>query len=70
MTDIIVDAIVDSLKLFPFLFLIYAVIEVLEHNTAIGKKGGVLPGESGASSGRLDGYRSPMRVFGDVRQTV
>ena len=40
MTDIIVDAIVDSLKLFPFLFLIYAVIEVLEHNTAIGKKGG------------------------------
>ena len=29
MTDIIVDAIVDSLKLFPFLFLIYVVIEVL-----------------------------------------
>ena len=55
MTDIIVDAIVDSLKLFPFLFLIYAVIEVLEHNTAIGKKGGVLQGNLAPFLGALTG---------------
>ena len=55
MTEIIVDAIIDSLKLFPFLFLIYAVIEVLEHNTSLGKKGGVLQGNFAPVLGALTG---------------
>lgn len=55
MTEIIVDAIVDSLKLFPFLFLIYAFIEFLEHNTSIGKKGGVLQGNLAPLLGALTG---------------
>ncbi len=35
--DVLVDALWDTLKLFPFLFLLYVLIEVMEHNTGVGK---------------------------------
>lgn len=37
MWDVVLDALLDTLKLFPFLFLLYLLIEVMEHNTGVGK---------------------------------
>ena len=34
MTDTIIDAIIDSLKLLPFLFITYLIMEYLEHKTS------------------------------------
>lgn len=33
--DVVLDALLDTLKVFPFLFLIYILIELLEHRTSI-----------------------------------
>lgn len=55
MTEILLEAIVDSLKLFPFLFLIYVVIEVVENTTALGKHSGVLRGSFAPVLGALTG---------------
>ena len=33
--EIIFDALWDTLKIFPFLFLIYVIIEILEHRTTL-----------------------------------
>ncbi len=45
MWDVVLDAFLDTLKLFPFLFVLYILIEFLEHMTAIGKPNGVLSGK-------------------------
>lgn len=42
--EVITDALLDTLKLFPFLFLLYILVELMEHNTKIGKPNGALSG--------------------------
>ena len=37
MWDVALDALIDTLKLFPFLFLLYILIELMEHKTKVGK---------------------------------
>ena len=44
MTDVILDALIDTLKLFPFLLLIYVLIEVIEHRTKLTQNAKVLQG--------------------------
>lgn len=44
MGEVFLDALLDSLKLFPFLVLIYIIIEILEHRTNISKNKNVLRG--------------------------
>ncbi len=44
MPHVILDAFLDTLKLFPFLLLSYVVIELLEQKTDLGKPGGKLSG--------------------------
>ena len=36
-TEVLLDAFLDTLKLFPFLFLLYILIELLEHNTGVSR---------------------------------
>ena len=48
MADVLLDAVLDSLKIFPFLFLLYVLIEFLEHRTDVTRhenllKGGIAP---------------------------
>lgn len=43
--DVILDALKDTAILFPFLFLMYVLIELLEHNTAAGKPNRALAGK-------------------------
>lgn len=45
MWDVVLDALLDTLKLFPFLFLLYLLIELLEHKTRVGKPSGALSGK-------------------------
>lgn len=45
MGEVFLDALLDSLKLFPFLFLIYIIIEILEHRTNISRNSNVLRGK-------------------------
>ena len=40
--EVIADALLDTLKLLPFLFLLYILVELMEHNTKIGKPNGAL----------------------------
>lgn len=42
--EIILDALWDSLRVFPFLFLMYVLIELLERRTAVTRKSNVLRG--------------------------
>ncbi len=42
--DILLDALIDSVKVFPFLFLMYVLIEFLEHGTSITKNKNILRG--------------------------
>lgn len=42
--EIIFDALWDTLKVFPFLFLIYVIIEILEHRTTLTQNGKILQG--------------------------
>ena len=44
MWDVIADALLDTLKLFPFLLLLYILIELMEHNTRMGRAGAALSG--------------------------
>lgn len=55
MTEAILDAVVDSLKLLPFLFLVYLVIEILEHNTGAGRPHRALTGKAAPLLGALLG---------------
>ncbi len=43
--DVILDALLDTLKLFPFLFLLYVLIELMEHNTKVGRASRALSGK-------------------------
>ncbi len=43
-TEIVLDALLDSLKVFPFLFLMYVLIEFLENRTNITKNKNILRG--------------------------
>lgn len=42
--EVLTDALLDTLKLLPFLFLLYILIELMEHNTRVGKANGALTG--------------------------
>ena len=44
MGEVLLDALIDSLKIFPFLFLMYLLIEILEHRTNISRNSNVLRG--------------------------
>ena len=44
--EVILDALKDTAILFPFLFLMYILIEVMEHNTAAGKPNRALAGRA------------------------
>ncbi len=55
MLDAFIDALLDTLKLFPFLFLMYVFIEVLEHNTKIGKPNRALSGKCAPLIGTATG---------------
>ena len=46
MQEVLLDCFLDSLKLLPFLFLLYILIEVLEHKTAVGKPMRALTGRA------------------------
>ena len=58
MADVLLDALLDTLKLFPWLLLIYIIIELIEHKTI------------GAAHRFRDGVDSPVRVFGHGGETV
>ncbi|MBR7185941.1 MAG: arsenic efflux protein [Clostridia bacterium] len=45
MLDVVLEAVFDTLKLLPFLFLLYILIEVMEHNTQVGKPRAALTGK-------------------------
>ena len=42
--ETLVEALLDTLKLFPFLLLLYILIELMEHNTRIGRASSALSG--------------------------
>ena len=42
--EVILDAFWDTLKIFPFLFLIYVLIEILEHRTKLTQNKKILQG--------------------------
>jgi len=45
MVDLLLDALLDTLMIFPFLFVLYILIEVLEHRTRLGKPNRALSGK-------------------------
>ena len=55
MWDVILDAILDTLKIFPFLLIIYVLIELLEHKTSFAKNGKLLQGKLAPLLGSLTG---------------
>ena len=61
--EIILDALWDTLKVFPFLFLIYVLIEILEHRTHLTQNQKNITGKP-CSAHRLGyGAYSAMRFF-------
>lgn len=44
MGEVLLDALLDSLKIFPFLFLLYVLIEFLEHRTSVSRNKNLLRG--------------------------
>ncbi len=55
MWDVALDALIDTLKLFPFLFLLYILIELMEHNTKVGKPSKALTGRWAPALGAATG---------------
>lgn len=55
MTDVFFDALIDTLKLFPFLVLIYIIIELLEHKTNMSSEHSRLRGGLGPLIGSATG---------------
>ena len=53
--EVLTEALLDTLKLFPFLFLLYILIELMEHNTRVGKPNGVLTGKAAPFLGAATG---------------
>ncbi len=53
--EVITEALLDTLKLFPFLLLLYILIELMEHNTKIGKANGALCGKAAPVIGAATG---------------
>ncbi len=53
--DVILDALYDTLKLFPFLLLLYILIELMEHNTRVGKPFRALSGKAAPLVGAATG---------------
>ena len=53
--DVIVDALLDTLKLLPFLLLLYILIELMEHNTKVGKPSRALSGKWAPAVGTATG---------------
>ncbi len=43
--DVLLDALLDTLWLFPFLLLLYILVELMEHNTRVGKPSRALSGK-------------------------
>ncbi len=55
MSDVLLDAFLDTLILLPFLFLLYIIIELLEHKTQVGKPNGALSGKFAPLLGSVTG---------------
>ena len=55
MGDVIIDALLDTLKLFPFLFVLYVLIELLEHRTRVGAPSRALSGKAAPLIGAATG---------------
>ena len=55
MGEVLLDALLDSLKLLPFLFLMYVLIEILEKSTRFGEKGKLLRGKEAPLAGAAIG---------------
>lgn len=55
MADVILDALLDTLKLFPFLFVLYVLIELLEHRTRVGSPSRALSGKAAPLIGAATG---------------
>lgn len=53
--DVILDALKDTAILFPFLFLMYVLVEVVEHNTKVGKPNRALTGKCAPLIGAVSG---------------
>lgn len=53
--DVLLDALIDTLKLVPFLFLMYILIELMEHNTKMGKPNRLLTGRCAPLIGSATG---------------
>lgn len=53
--EVVTDALLDTLKLFPFLLLLYILIELMEHNTRIGKANRALCGKAAPLIGAATG---------------
>ncbi len=53
--DVIVDALLDTLKLFPFLFVLYILIELMEHKTKMGHPSRLLSGKWAPLLGTVTG---------------
>lgn len=53
--EVMTEALLDTLKLFPFLLLLYILIELMEHNTKIGKANGALCGKAAPALGAATG---------------
>ncbi len=51
MWDVVLDALLDTLKLFPFLLLLYILIELMEHNTGVGRPRRALAGKGAPALG-------------------
>lgn len=53
--EVILEALLDTLKLFPFLLLLYILIELMEHNTRVGKPSRLLSGKAAPVIGAATG---------------
>lgn len=64
MVDIIKDGIIDSIKLLPFLFITYLIMEYIEHKTSDKSKSIIKKsGKIGPIIGSLLRYISTMWIF-------
>ena len=55
MADVVLDAVLDTLKMLPFLFVLYVLIELLEHRTRVGAPSRALSGRAAPLLGGASG---------------